>query len=152
TPLFAALDREHFGIAKLLIRHGAGATLNVRGILGMSFLHCAAYYGDVKVALFLLEHNGDVNSQSSSQQTPLHFSGRYGGSHVARLLLEHGANINARSKSGRTPLHVAAMYGIVDVARVLVEHGANVDEKDHKDKTASQLALEGGHHEMVTFL
>jgi len=47
---------------------------------------------------------------------------------------------------------VAARWGIVEVARVLVEHGANIHEKDNAGKTASQLALERGHHEIVNFL
>jgi len=163
TALVAALAGQHFEVAELLIRHGARATMDIRGLIKRCPLHSAANYGQVEVVRFLLEHNVDVNSRDSNHWTPLHYVGHDSRARrgpdvprrladIARSLLKHGANVDARSTSCRTPLHVAARWGIVEVARVLVEHGANIHEKDNAGKTASQLALERGHHEIVKFL
>jgi len=118
-PLVAALAGGHFGIVQLLVRNGAGATLNVRGYEERTPLHSAAYYGYVEVVRFLLEHNADVNSQDSKGHTSLHKASKSGGSRkdpnlprllvdVVRLLLQYGADVNARGHDARTPLHVAA--------------------------------------------
>ena len=37
-------------------------------------------------------------------------------------------------------------------SRLLLEHGADIRAKDNEGKTALQLALENGHHEMAKFL
>jgi len=65
VPLVAALAGEHFGIAELLVRSGAGATVNVRGDIERTALHSAAYYGYVEEVRFLLEHKADVDSRDS---------------------------------------------------------------------------------------
>jgi len=153
TPLVAALAGEHFGVAELLLRHGAGATVNVRCDESRIPLHSAVYYGQVQVVRFLIEHNADVNSQDSAGWTLLYYpfadsdSGKGPNApqmlaDVARLLLQHGAEANARDNDGWTPLHVAAWCRNVEVARVLLEHGANVDERDNEGRTAFQFALE----------
>jgi len=162
VPLVAALAGEHFGIAELLVRNGASATVNVRGDEGRTPLHSAAFYGYVEVVRFLLEHSADVNSQDSKGRTPLH-NPPEGGSRedpnpprlsadVTRLLLQHGADVNARQNDGRTPLHAAAFHGTLEVARVLLEHGATVAEEDNDGKTAFQVALHRGKHEIMKLL
>jgi len=163
VPLVAALTGEHFGIAELLIRNGAGATVNVRGNLGRTPLHSAAYYGYVEVVRFLLEHNADFNSRDSEGSTPLHHASYDGGSRkhpnvprllaeVAQLLLQHGADVNARQHYDRTPLHVAVVLGTVEVARMLLEHGATVIEEDENGRTAFQVALDRGNYESMKLL
>jgi len=163
TPLVAALAGKHFKVAELLLRHGAGTTVNVRGNEKRNPLHSAAYYGQVDVVRLLLKHNADVTSQDDSGRTPLHCPGatsyhRKGPdvpqrlANVARLLLEHDADVNARNHYGETPLHIAAWCGRVEVAHVLLEHGANVDEEDNKGRTPFQHALERKQDEVIKLL
>jgi len=165
VPLVAALAGEHFEIAELLVRNGAGATVNARGYMSNTPLHSAAYYGYVEVVRFLLGHNADVNSRDVEGSTPLHHASNEGGSRkdpnlprlladVAQLLLQHGADVNARQEDAQTPLHVAARRGTVDVARVLLEHGATVidSEEDNEGRTAFQVALDHGKHEFMKLL
>jgi len=153
TPLVAALIGEHFGVAELLLRHGAGATVSVRGYGQLTPLHSAVHYRDVEMVRFLLKHNADVHSQDSLGWTPLHSLGESisfpedlnilrRSVDVARLLLEHGADVNARGNDGSIPLHIAARWGMVKFARVLLEHGADADEQDNKGRTAFHIALE----------
>jgi len=130
TPLVAALIGEHFGVAELLLRHGAGATVSVRGYGQLTPLHSAVHYRDVEMVRFLLKCNADVHSQDSLGWTPLHSLGESislpgdpnilrRSVDVARLLLEHGADVNARANDGSMPLHIAARWGVVKFARVV---------------------------------
>ena len=165
VPLVAALAGKPRGIARLLVRNGAGTTVNVRGSHKRTPLHSAAYYGHVEVVRFLLDHNANVKSKDSMGRTPLHNvpGGGGGGSSegphvrsqladVARLLLQHGADVNARQKDNRTPLHVAANYGALEVARVLLEYGAAEDKKDKEGRTAYQVASGRQNHGVMKFL
>ena len=162
VPLVAALAGNHFEIAELLIRNGAGATVNVRGDGKRTALHSAAYGGAVEVAQFLLKHNADLNSRDFEGCTPLHHPPEGGGLHkdpnipkllvdVARLLLQHKADINAQRNNGWTPLHVAAFHGTLEVTRVLLEHGATII-KDNKGRTPFQVASDHGNHEIMKLL
>jgi len=163
TPLVAALAGGHFGVAELLLRHGAGATVNVRSRVQVIPLHSAAYYGDVEMVRFLLKHNADVHYQDIRGWTPLHFLGEgislpedpnmpRSLADVARLLLDYGADINARANNGSTPLHIATSRGMVEAACVLLEHGANADERDDEGRTVFQIALEFGDNEVANLL
>jgi Ankyrin repeats (many copies)/Ankyrin repeats (3 copies) len=163
VPLVAALAGEHFGIAQLLLRNGAGTTVNVRGANGRTPLHSAVYDGYVEVARFLLESNADVHARDIDGRTPLHnpsegVSLRKDPNYprrladVARLLLQHGADVNARRNDGQTPLHAAAYYGRLEVARVLLEHGAAVIEEDNEGRIAFRVALDRGNHAIVKLL
>ncbi|KAH9959278.1 hypothetical protein BC827DRAFT_1269037 [Russula dissimulans] len=163
VPLVAALAEGHFGIAELLVRNGAGATVNVRGGYERTPLQAIAFYEYVEVARFLLEHNADVHARDREGRTPLNFLPQGGGSRkdpnvpmlfaeVARLLLQHGSDVNSRRDNGQTPLHVAAHYGRLEVARVLLEHGASVTEEDNNGRTAFRVALDRGDHKMMELL
>jgi len=163
TPLVAALAQEHFKLAELLLRHGAGATANARGSEKRIPLHSAAYYGHIDAVRLLLKHNSDVNSQADNGMTALHYLGAICDSrkgpnvsqnlaNIARLLLEHGTDVNVRDNHGWTPLHLAARRGNVELARVLLEHGANADEEDNKGKTPFQHASEQKQNEVTKLL
>src|SRR5712675_1367495 len=149
TPLVAALVQEHFKLAELLLRHGAATTANARENKRIP-LQSAAFYGQIDVVRFLLNHNADVNSRDDHGWTALHCVGhsRQGSRQlekVTRLLLERGADLNARNHTGNTPLLKAVDSGNVTVARVLLEHRANVDAEDKEGRTPFQLAL--GHEQ-----
>ncbi|KAH9960390.1 hypothetical protein BC827DRAFT_391007 [Russula dissimulans] len=163
VPLVAALAGEHFETAQLLVRNGAGATVDVRGDQERTPLLSAVYGGYVEVALFLLEHNADVHARDSEGYTPLHNSSqgsvvRSGSSFhrrladVARLLLQHGADVNARRNDDSTPLHSAASRGRLEVVRVLLEHGASMIEKNDLGQSAFEIALGRGNHEIMKLL
>ncbi|KAN0127970.1 Ankyrin repeat-containing domain protein [Lactarius tabidus] len=72
---------------------------------------------------------------------------------IVRLLLKHGANPNTRNNKHRTPLHQASKKAdSLDVVRLLLDHGADLDAEDKDGKTALQLSLSRGHHEVAQLL
>jgi ankyrin repeat protein len=156
TPLVAALSRRHFQTAELL-RHN-GADVDVRGKVGRTPLHSAAWYGDLEMVRLLLNYKADVNARCDKGWPLIHYASEgFQGSvipnicqsspDVVRLLLEHGADVNAQisgsDRSGRTPLHVTAEFNTAGVVCVLLEHGANVDAEDSQGRTPFQIASEG---------
>jgi len=163
TPLVAALAKEHFKLAELLLRHGAVTTVNVRGNRKRIPLHSAAYYGQIEVVQLLLKHDADVKSQDDFGETALHYLGANSDNskgpnvsqtfaNIARLMLEHDADVNARNGNGETPLHIAARSGEAEVARVLLKNGASVNEEDDEGKTPFQHALERKQKEIIKLL
>ena len=166
TPLNAALARRHFQTAELL--HHSGADVDVRGIVGRTPLHSAAWYGDLEMVRVLLNYSADVNARSNEGWTPIHYVSQ-GFQHsfipdicqslpdVARLLVKHGADVNVQTSDGdnRTPLHVTMgtmKFHRVEVARVLLEHGGNVGAEDSDGRTPYQIASAEGYDEVMKLL
>src|SRR6266446_1772557 len=157
TPLDGASLSGHLEIVEWLLSRGANP--NVREDQnGWAPLHSAARFGHVEVSRLLLQYKVDNNPQDSHGQTPLHLASRAGYVDVALLLLEHGADVNTRDNSRNTPLHSTSNGRgvsegrLLEVARLLVEHGANLDAEDEEGKTALQVALKEGHHDIAKFL
>ena len=126
-------------------------------------LHSAAYTGDEKEVVSLLEAGSDVNARDEDLQTPIHkaimgitFSDSVR-LKVVTMLLEAGANVNTRDEDGETPLHLAVrldrshapMYREV-VA--LLEAGANPNLRDYNRNTALHLHVMRGSTQVLKAL
>ena len=92
------------------------------------------------------------------------------GVEMMAILLDHGLNINYRDKgrvskrdqqdpwgqgwweASLTALHMAARKGNKDAVIFLLSSGANVNEPEFYGRTARELALDAGHHEIVEML
>ena len=121
---------------------------------GWTPLHLAAFYGRAAAAELLLTHHADPNviSTNAMANRPLHAA--VAGRHLAlvELLLRHGADPNVPQHGGWTPLQGAAQHGDVPIIRVLLAHGADPDARSDDGRNASDLALAGGHGEVVELL
>ena len=147
-PLVAALCRNHFPVAELLLE--LGGRVDAQDARKETALHKTINRhgeGAIGAVQFLLEHGADVNAQRDDLWTPLHLAFNVGKLEAARMLLEHHAEVNARNDDGQAPLHLLSRFeprqdedGGVDVARRLLELGANVNEKDKDDATPLHLA------------
>ena len=153
TPLIAALARRHFQVAQLLRRNGS--PINLRGHLGKSPLHSAAYCGDLEMVLVLLDYRVlDVNAQDDYGFTPLSRAsqGHFKNARVVRLLLDYGADPNLQTRRGSTSLHVAVDNGQIEITRILLEHGASVDAHDGMDRTPFDVASRTQRNDIITLL
>ena len=148
SPLDAALCRNDFPVAELLLEHGGG--VDVRDARNQTALHKTIDRHD-KVAIdrvkFLLGHGADVNAQRDDLWTPLHLAFRFGELNVARVLFDHQADVNARNDDGQTPLHLLSRWKAEqdeddgsEYVKRLLELGANVNEKDKDNATPLHLA------------
>jgi ankyrin repeat protein len=121
---------------------------------GWTPLHLAAFYGRTAAAELLLAHGADANvvSANGMANRPLHAA--VAGRHLplVGLLLRYGADPNARQHGGWTPLQGAAQHGDMDIARTLLDHGADPAARSDDTRNASDLALAGGHGEVVELL
>ena len=88
----------------------------------------------------LLAHGVDINSVSSSGNTPLHMSAERDRRRVTGLLVAYGAKVNVRDVSGLTPLHLAARQGHVKMVKFLLKQGANPLIEDRAGQTPVDLA------------
>ncbi|KAI0413501.1 hypothetical protein F5X98DRAFT_378747 [Xylaria grammica] len=94
-----------------------------------------------------------------------------GGVEMLAMLLDHGLNINYRDKKqvslrdqhdpwagdywyqeSLTALHMAAKKGNKDAVSFLISRGAKINEPEFYGRTARDLALSAGHHEIVEIL
>jgi ankyrin repeat protein len=152
TPLYGASWFGHLEVVQWLLSRSANP--NVRDkTFGWIPQHLGASFGHVEISRLLLQYKADSNAQDQSERTPLMFASGQGHVDITRLLLEHGSDVNARDKNRNTPLHYASSKREhPEVARLLVEHGAIIDAENNEGRTAYQVALENGRHDIAKFL
>jgi serine/threonine protein kinase len=118
TALYLGAWGGHEATVRELIENGADFQEHL-GYSRATSLMAAAAEGREGVALLLLKHGANVNTQSGVGWTALHFAAIYGKEEVVRLLLEEGADINIRSSLGKTALDQATDNGQEGVSRLL---------------------------------
>ena len=147
-PIVAALCRNHFEVADLLLE--LGGRVDIRDTRKQTVLHRTIDRhdkGTISAVQFLLEHGADVNAKRDDLCTPLHLALNVGNLKAARMLIEHHADVNARNDNGQAPLHLLSRWELPqdedersNVAKQLLKRGANMDEKDKDDATPLHLA------------
>lgn len=126
--LEAALSRNDPEAAHAALR--AGALVARRDLTGGSYLHTAAYRGQLGVAEVLLNHGLGPDVRDKAGVTPLHLAASEGHLDMADWLIRQGARVDARTiafvercdgkdfQVGFAPLDVArqaGQQGIVDL-------------------------------------
>ncbi|KAI9446073.1 ankyrin repeat-containing domain protein [Lactarius indigo] len=148
-PLLSAVLYGHLEIAKLLIEHGAHASIgdagyvmrrtplsemSAKGYLELKpedrwteassrALAAALRNDQFDLASFLLDHSVYINTQDHLGKTPLLQLTEQFAVHLkgVQWLLERGADVNARDNNDQTPLIVASQYQPSLVAQDLPE-------------------------------
>ncbi len=88
--------------------------------------------------------NEELNGKDN--ESPLHSATINNRPSTVKILVDHGAIINQKDKcNGDTPLHVAARQGYYEVVKVLLDAGAEKTILNDNNKTAFDLAREGGY-------
>jgi len=115
---------------------------NVRHPYGWTPLHVAAANNNMKVLMYLLSLNADVNA--TDEYTGPSGQGGRNGVNFEQLFemirarqQEFCPYLDPRATTtGFTPLHYAAINGNVDMVRALLERGADASIKDSEGRTA----------------
>lgn len=125
---------------------------------GFSPLGLAAFFGHAEVVEVLLEFGADPaeRSRNAMNVTPLHSAAAHGDPTVAlrlcELLLEREADPALAQTGGWRPLHQAASHGNLPLVELLVRYGADPSAESDDGRTPVDMAREGGHDEVASFL
>ena len=94
----------------------AGAKVNQSG---WTALHYAAFIGDTKIMLMLLDEAAEINAKSPNKTTPLMMAVRSGDIRAVQLLLDKGADSNLTNDLGLSALDFAIQLEKREIAAVL---------------------------------
>uniref|UniRef100_A0A453HY72 protein S-acyltransferase n=1 Tax=Aegilops tauschii subsp. strangulata TaxID=200361 RepID=A0A453HY72_AEGTS len=132
---------------------GGGASLAVPDGNGYHALQWAALNNYPHVALYIIEHGGDVNAEDNSQQTALHWAAVRGATATADVLLENGARLEAADVNGYRAVHVAVQYGQTTFLHHIVsKYGADFEALDNDGRSSLHWAAYKGNADTIRLL
>ncbi|CAG8451766.1 26598_t:CDS:2 [Dentiscutata erythropus] len=140
TPLHWASRNGHLPSVTLLINHGANPSL--RDSQGFDCLHLAVHSSNPMLVLYFIFLDMAVDTQDSSQHTPLMWAAYQCDALTVDILIRLGASLSKVNNTQYTPLHFAAMKSDKMCLRKLIEAGANVNAKDDNGKTPFDIVKE----------
>jgi hypothetical protein len=108
--------------------------------------------GDMEAVQQLLKRGAKLEARSSTGATPLIFALQSRRHEIAKLLLDRGANVNAADDEKQTALMVAAIHGDLEGCRLLLDRGASTALRNYLGKSATDLATEEQHAQVVALL
>ena len=120
-----------------------------------SGLHCASFFGIVKVVTGLIEMECyDINEGDFWGRGPLAWAAQKGHEGVVEILLGRGEiNSDKPDDHAQTPLSHAAEYGYEGVVKMLLgREEVNPDKPDNHGRTPLLYAAQNGHEEVVKIL
>jgi ankyrin repeat protein len=151
--IIKAVKEGKVGRAEQLLNQGVCVNTEDNGF---SLLLIAADKPNKDMIELLVSRGANVNHQSPPHRncfTALHKAICSKQTENAELLISKGAPINMVLHTGWSPLHLAAHYGDRKVVQLLLYHGADIHlVTTNGDKTAAQLAVEAGHHDIAELL
>jgi ankyrin repeat protein len=151
TPLQKASINGATESVRRLLAHGANP--NTRNYWDWTPLHDAAIRGYAEIVELLLIAGAGTetrNSRDEGGNTALILASKE--KECVRMLVHHGADVDATNEKGWTSLMEASHNGSVEVAEMLLMAGASIDVKDETERTAMDLAREGGHDDCARVL
>jgi len=121
-PLWAASSWRN-DIATVKAHLAAGTDVDsIDDWTGKTPLHYAAEYGNLEIAVLLLDAGANVRHVDDDKATALHHAAVGGFVDVTKLLLAHGADINAKDKRAETPMDGAVFFGHTNITDLLKEY------------------------------
>ena len=110
-------------------------------------LMLASGHGYPDIVEFLIQNGADVNSVSSSGDTPLikvaqnSIMNKDDQLNIVEQLITAGANINFKGEYGMTPLILATESNSPKIVSKLLLSGADISVKDNNENTALDIAV-----------
>lgn len=182
TPLHVAISEGQLGIVKILLNHGAKATLNSNQ--GKNAMSYAVINDQLDIVKLLLDRGIDIDARDRERKTALEHAFVAQKTHIMNYLLDHGAkldfqqgtqtalhqaatddrieeieiflnygiDVNAKDACGRTPLHLAAKNASLMMVDLLLNNGASVQERDSLFKNSLNYAAQNRNRDAVSIL
>jgi len=125
----------------LLLRYGAGKTLNQQNVDGETVLYMAY---TAELFNFLLQKGVDPRISTEAGETLLHYHAQSSdGSDILRSLIKHFTleDLNQQNKDGKTAIAFALPFITVETLQLLIESGADVNQADHQGQTPLTLTV-----------
>uniref|UniRef100_A0ACD5X0U3 Uncharacterized protein n=1 Tax=Avena sativa TaxID=4498 RepID=A0ACD5X0U3_AVESA len=140
-------------LRRFVEREGGAASLTALDGNGYHALQWAALNNYPHVALYIIEHGGDVNAEDLAQQTALHWAAVRGATAVADVLLDNSARLEAADVSGYRAVHVAAQYGqTAFLHHIVSKYGADFDALDNDGRSSLHWAAYKGNADIIRLL
>ena len=125
-------DREHLGIIRLLLSHGADP--RVKTSEGETVLHLAIGSAPRVKVLLELAPVLDINAQDDQGRSALHHAAASGNHATMDVLIASGANVNLRDFGGASTLHYAV--GHLACVKLAIQKGSSTKAVDSRKRTA----------------
>jgi hypothetical protein len=119
---------------------------------GRSFLHYAAFRGELLMAKQLFCLGFPVDTTDKNLNTSLHVAGENGQLSFVTFLLQQGANINRQNIEGKTALHLSVERGQTQVANLLLNSGASANIQDLQGATPLHYSAANGTNDISKLL
>ena len=147
-----ALRNRDLEAARSLVEQGVD--VNAADPEGLTPLHWAAHWDDLRLVELLLEKGADARARNRYGVTPLHEAATVANAAIVEALLRGGADANAAGyAAGETPLMTAARSGNVDAVRALAAQGGDVNAfEEFSGQTALMWAVTENHPDVAQFL
>ncbi|KAK0451233.1 ankyrin repeat-containing domain protein [Desarmillaria tabescens] len=153
SALFWAVWGGHSGVVRILLAQ-PGIKVTTWDESYESPLMVAAGRGHSEIVRMFLEQE-DINLDAPSfitPQTALRYAADTGHEQIVKMLLKTGrVDVNGKDRYGFTALAGAAKEGQIQAVKVLLEH-PDIDTIAKDGRNAYDLAVENGHHEIVSLL
>ena len=148
TALILSVRYRSWKVFALLLKK-PDVQLNARSRNGDTALMIAAFTGETKAAIDLINKGAEINGPG---WTALHYASAVGNVSVIRKLIEHSAYIDAESPNKTTPLMMAARGGHVASVQLLLDEGADVLVTNELGLTAQDFADSQKHTSVTKIL
>lgn len=148
TALILSVRYRAWKVFALLLKH-ADVQLDARSRNGDTALMIAAFNGDTKAALELIDKGAEINRPG---WTALHYASAVGNVVLMRKLIENSAYIDAESPNKTTPLMMAARAGHLSSVQFLITEGADVTAKNELGLNAIDFAKSQNHTAIIKLL
>ena len=120
---------------------------------GKTALMLAAENNHLEIVNLLLEKNADIDIVNENSETALMLAAKNGHTKIVKRLLDKNANFSIIEKLfGRNALMIAAQMGHKEIITLLRNKFASIHVFDKIGKTASILAEENNHKDIVEML
>jgi len=151
TPLVTAIKESNFKKLNSILTK---ENINNYNKYGLSPLHIAIYFDNVKVIKYLFKRGANLNQKTKfntniSFLTPLQLALNTSSCSSAHYLISIGGNVNAPDFMMNRPIHTSLLRCSSSVSRLLIQKGAKIKVKTYYDGDPMHRAVRSGKLENV---